>query len=79
MNDVIKVASLENDEEIRKRLWYHIKKQGIPVEKDQLKIEREDHYMRIQLQYTEVFYITWDDKDYDIYTFPFNAYAEGPF
>ncbi len=76
---IIRVASTEKDAEIRRRLMYHIKKLQLPVEPDDLKIERDGRHMRISLPYQEVFYITIGDKDYDIHTFDFHAYAEGDF
>lgn len=75
----IKVASTYTDKEIRDKLVYHIKKLELPVEPDDLKIEREAGRMRISLPYEEVFFITWQGKDYDIHTFQFHAYAEGAF
>ena len=76
---VIRVASEYSDKEIREKLWYHIKKLELPVEPDDLKIERQAGRMRISMSYEEVFYVTWDGKDYDIYKFPFQAYAEGSY
>lgn len=74
---VIHVASTYTDKEVRDKLMYHIKKLELPVEPDDLKIEREVGKMRISLPYEEVFYVSWDGKDYDLYTFKFHAYAEG--
>jgi hypothetical protein len=76
---VIKVASTEDDKEIRKKLMYHIKKLELPVEPEDLRIEREVGKMRISLPYDEIFYITWQGKDYDLYKFHFHAYAEGAY
>lgn len=76
---VIRVAGEYNDKEIREKLWYHIKKLELPVEPDDLKIQREAGVMKISMKYQEVFYITWDGKDYDIHKFDFQAYAEGTF
>lgn len=75
----IRVASTEKDSEIRKRLMYHIEKYGLPVNPEDLKIDRSDRFMRISLKWQEVFYITWQGRDYDIHTFKFHAYAEGAF
>ncbi|MBN8548884.1 MAG: hypothetical protein J0M12_06180 [Deltaproteobacteria bacterium] len=76
---VIRVASEYNDREIREKLWYHIKKLELPVEPDDLKIQREAGKMRISMPYEEIFYVTWQGKDYDIYKFEFQAYAEGAY
>ncbi|MBX7145485.1 MAG: hypothetical protein K1X79_13630 [Oligoflexia bacterium] len=77
MEQVIKVASTYTDKEIREKLLYHIKKLELPVEPDDLRIERDAGTMRISLPYREIFYVTWKGKDYDIHTFEFHAYAEG--
>lgn len=79
MEQAIRVASTYTDSELRDKLVYHIKKLELPVSPEALKIEREPGFMRISLPYEEVFYITWKDKDYDLHTFQFNAYAEGAF
>lgn len=74
---VIKVASVETDAEIRKKLMYHIKKYQIPCEPEDLRIERSEETMTIRLQYQEVFYITWQGKDYTLRTFDFDATTTG--
>lgn len=79
MDQAIKVASTYTDKELREKLWYHIKKLEIPVEEEDLKIERDSGVMRISLPYQEIFYVTYKDKDYDIHTFNFHAYAEGQY
>ena len=76
---VIGVASTHTDQEIRQKLMYHIKKMEIPMDPQDLKIRREGNMMRISLPYEEVFYVTWKDKEYDIYTFKFHADVEQPF
>jgi hypothetical protein len=70
---VIKVASLETDAEIRKKLMYHIKKYQIPCEPEDLKIERSDDTMTVSLAYDEVFYIRFNGKEYTLHTFHFDA------
>ncbi len=79
MEQVIKVADVENDTEIRRRLMYHIKKYELPAEPESLVIERDGRHMKISLPYDEIFYVTWQGKDYDLYVFHFHAYAEGNF
>jgi hypothetical protein len=79
MESIIRVASTEPDTVIRQRLETHIKKLGIPVDPKELRIERSSNTMRISLAYREIFYITWQGTDYDLYTFHFNAQAEGEF
>lgn len=75
----IRVASEYNDKEIRNKLVYHIKKMQIPCDPEELRIERYDDRMKISLDYTEVFYITWDGKDHTIYEFPFHAEVDRPY
>lgn len=79
MESVIRVAGTETDQEIRKKLMYHIKKMEIPADPEALKIERHGRKMIITLPYQEVFYLTYKGKTYDLYVFKFNAHAEGPF
>ena len=79
MQTVIRVASTDTDQEIRQKLMYHIKKFEIPADPEDLKISRDGHTMSISLPYEEVFYLTYQGKDYDIYKFPFFAQAEGKF
>jgi hypothetical protein len=79
MAAAIRTASVYNDAEIRKKLWTQIKWMQIPAKPEALKIERFDGRMRISLPYSEVFYITWQDKEYDIHTFDFIAQEEGKY
>lgn len=79
MEQLIRVAAVDSDHEIRKKLLYQIRWMGIPADENQLKIDRRDNYMYISLPYQEVFYITWQGEDYDLYTFDFFAEAEGEF
>lgn len=76
MESAIRVASTNSDEEIRQKLMYHIKKMQMPIEPEDLKIYRYDGKMKISMQYDEVFFITWEDKDYDLHTFHFDATVE---
>lgn len=70
---LIKVAPVETDEEIRRKALTWLKKYDIPCEPDDLRIERQGDAMTISLKYQEVFFVTWQGKDYDIYTFDFDA------
>ncbi|MCB0353222.1 MAG: DUF4845 domain-containing protein [Bdellovibrionales bacterium] len=76
INSLAEVASSNTDQEIRNKLYYHIKKMKIPVEKDEISIARYDNRIQISVEYDEVFYITFRDKDYDIHTFHFQAYVD---
>lgn len=79
MEQAIRVASTYTDAELRDKLVYHIKKLELPVNPEELRIEREAGFMKISLPYEEVFYVTWEGKEYDLHTFKFHAYAEGSF
>jgi hypothetical protein len=81
MRQIIKVASMENDEELKKRLMDHIKMMEIPMHPEDLIIERDEtaHEMHVSLKYKETFWITFRGKDYKIRDFPFYAHAEGKF
>lgn len=79
MEQVIKVASTETDQELRKKIVYHMKKMQIPASPEELKIVRDGNHMLISLKYEEIFYLTFRGKDYDIYKFKFDARAEGDF
>jgi hypothetical protein len=76
---VIKVASVDTDEEIRRKLMVFIKQYEIPVDPEDLRIERSDDTMKISLKYKEVFYVTYGGKDYTIHTFNFDATTTGKF
>lgn len=76
----IRVASMYTDKEIREKLMYHIKKLEIPMESpEDLEIRRDGQRMTIRLKYKEVFYVSWQDKDYDLHVFHFDAKSEGQF
>lgn len=75
-----KLAGSETDQEINARLWAKIKDLEIPgVERQDIKIERENGLIRIRLRYEEVFYVTFRGKDYDIRVFPFLVEAQGKY
>jgi hypothetical protein len=76
---MVRLAGELDDHEMRTRLLYNINKLQIPIEPDELKIERDGSTIRISLPYEEVFYVTFQGKDYDLYTFKFHAYAEGAY
>ena len=59
---VIKVASVDTDEEIRRKLMVFIKQYQMPVDPEDLRIERTDDTMKISLKYKEVFYVTYQGK-----------------
>jgi hypothetical protein len=73
MHSAARVASTNTDQELRQKLLYHIKKMELPVEPGDLKITREGQVIRMALPYHEIFYVTWQGKDYDIWRFDFKA------
>ena len=79
MQQVIRIASTTTDQEIRDKLLYHMHWSKLPADDKDLKIERIGQHMRISLPYSEVFYVEWNGKVYDLYVFEFNAFAEGDF
>jgi len=78
MDQMVKVASTLTDIEIRQRLWYQIRHLDIPVNQEDLKLNRENGKIKVWMDYSEVFYVTWKGKDYDLHVFDFHPYAEGP-
>ena len=81
MRQIIKVASMENDVELRKRLMDHMKSMEIPMRPEDLIIERDEseHEMHISLKYKETFWVTFRGKDYKVREFPFLAQARGKY
>ena len=77
MESMVRVASEENDETIRKRLLYYIHKYQMPVRDEQLRVYRSGGKIYLDLEYREVFYVSFKGKDYNLRVFPFHAHAEG--
>jgi len=82
MEAAIRVSSSETDEEIRKKLNYHIRKMDLPVGSNEelreaLRIDHEGDRMRISLSYTEIFDVDFMGKNYVIRKFNFTAQAGG--
>ena len=71
-----KLASMQTDIEIKEKLYEQIKYLKIPATKDDIDIQRTSHKIKITLKYNEIFYITINNKDYDLYVFNFLAKAE---
>ena len=76
MDQIVRVASTVDDAEVRKRLWYHVKKCEIPAEPEDLHIERTTDGLKVWMPYQEIFSVPWGDKEYEIYTFKFYPNAE---
>jgi hypothetical protein len=79
MDALARVADLETDQNIRKKLEYHMKKMQIPADISDLKIVREGSAIRLSLSYKEIFYIRFQGKTHDIHVFPFYAEASARF
>jgi hypothetical protein len=79
MEQVIKIASTDTDEEIHKKLATFMKRIEIPAEPEDIRIERDGHNMKIALDYEEIFDVEFDGKVYYTRRFPFHARAEGDF
>ena len=77
MQQLIRVANVYNDKELREKLRTHLKRMDIPASIDEVKIERMGNHVSMSLAYQEVFYLTWEGKEYEIYVFDFHAFAEG--
>ena len=73
-----KKATVNSDSEIRQYLLERIKKNEIPIEsEDDLKINRFDGKIVIELSYEEVFYINLgEDRIYDLHVFEFDPRVE---
>jgi hypothetical protein len=79
MQSLVEVAGSNTDQELRKKLEYHMKKMSIPADIEDVVIVRRPGHLTISLEYQEIFYITWKDQDIDLYVFPFVARVEGDF
>ncbi|MCB0325844.1 MAG: hypothetical protein KDD69_19835, partial [Bdellovibrionales bacterium] len=75
-----KKASVFSDQEMREVLMESIRKLEIPVESpDDLKINRVNDKIIIELEYDEVFFIDLgEDRVYDLHVFHFNPRVEAP-
>jgi hypothetical protein len=73
-------ATVFSDQEIREFLRHEIKRLEIPIEKEtDLKINRTNNKIIIELEYEEVLYIDLgEDRSYDLYVFKFNPHVEHP-
>lgn len=76
MQQAARVASVKNDEELRKLIAPHIRDLQIPATIEDLVIERFEDYIYIGMSYSETLTIPLGEKDIQIYTFQFNPYAE---
>lgn len=77
MESLIRVAPVYTNEQLREKLHYHMKQLKIPADINDVEIERAGNRIKMSLAYSETFYITYQDKDYDVMTFDFLAEEEG--
>ncbi len=78
-DQMIPVAATETDLEIRRRLLYYVRRYELPVDEEQLQINRSGRSLSISLHYRELFLIEWDGKEYFRWEFPFYVSSEGAF
>jgi len=72
-------ASVFSDEEIRRNILEKIKKLEIPIDDpEDLKINRFDGLISIDVAYDEVLFLDWGEKTYDLHVFHFNPHVEQP-
>lgn len=72
-------ASIFSDDEIRRNLMEKIEKLEIPIsEPDDLKINRFDGKITIDLEYEEVLFLDLGEKTYDLHVFEFKPHVEQP-
>jgi hypothetical protein len=78
MESQVAKAQVFSDDQIRTNVMKKIKELQIPFDDpDQLKINRFDDKIVVELEYDEVFYIDLGNgKSYDIHTFHFHPRAE---
>lgn len=80
MQEQAKKASVFTDDEIRRNLLERIDKLELPIDSpEDLKINRFNDKITIDLEYQEVLYVDFgEDWDYDLWVFDFNPRAEAP-
>lgn len=76
---ILSVASMEDDKSIRQKLLYHVHKYDLPVDDADLLIERQEKHIKINLAWDDTLSIPWQEKEIELYTFHFFASAEGDF
>lgn len=76
MESLARVASTQTDQELRQKLFYHIKKMELPLDPEDVRISRNDGRVQMQAQYDEIFSVPFQDKYYEIYVFHFDAYID---
>lgn len=70
-------ASVFTDEEIRKNIMEKVEKLEIPIDDpEDLKINRFDGKIAIELEYQEVLELDYGEKTYDLHVFNFHPHVE---
>ena len=70
-------ASEFSDQKIRDNIMKVVRETGIPLENpEEIKINRTDQQIIIDLSYQEVFFFSFQGKDYDLWVFTFEPHAE---
>ena len=70
-------ASEFSDDEIRKTILQRIKELEVPInDPSDLKINRFNRKIVIDLKYYEVLTVSWGEKERDLWVFPFNPHVE---
>lgn len=79
MDQMSKVAQMESEEEIRKRLLYYIKRYELPVDPHDLRVSKEGNHFKSSLEWSQTFSIPWRGEEVDIHTFEFRAETDQVF
>lgn len=70
-------ASEYSDDEIKEFLMSKVDKLNIPIENDyDLEVSRNDYQIYMYLEYTEELWVSFGEKDYKLWEFPFVAEVE---
>ena len=77
LNALVATAERSSDATIRAKVGGVLKALDIPAQERDVQIDRRDGVIAITVSYTEVFYLSFRGKDYDLYDFRFKATARG--
>jgi len=79
MDQQARKASVFSDKEMRQLIFKRVKELQIPIdEPEEIKINRLEGKVVIETQYSEVLYVEFRDKTYDLHVFSFNPRIEVP-
>lgn len=79
MDQMVKVAQMETEEEIRKKLLYYVKRYELPVDPKDLLVSKEGNKFKAYLEWSETFSIPWKGEEIEIHTFDFVAEVDEVF